>query len=177
MTTPEALEAWTQGGIGADDPRSVALLESVSAAVRAFCGWHVFPERTETITVNGSGGRELQLPTMRIADVTEVVEDDEPLDDRFWSWSADGQLRKRIGCWSADFRAVEVTLTHGFESCPDVEQVILQVAARAASSPMGYTKETVGGISVSYGGTGGGVGFLADEYAALERYRVEVFYG
>ncbi|MFC9514623.1 hypothetical protein ACFTSD_02735 [Nocardiaceae bacterium NPDC056970] len=174
VVTPAQLAAHTQGLIAADDPRAEGLLRGVVDAVRSYCGWHVFPVREDTLTVDGTGGKLLQLPSTRVVEVTEVAEDDEPLPQSAYRWSADGTLSKRVGCWSREFRSVTVTLRHGVQDTADLTLLVLQVAARLGSSPMGWTREQVGGINVSHGlvdGAAGTVSFLAEEYARLDPYR------
>lgn len=174
MVTGADLVAYTQGAV--DEARADTLVEGVLDSVRAYCGWHVFPERTETITVNGSGAKELQLPSLRVADVAEILEDGVPLDESAYTWSADGGVRKRVGCWPREFRSVTVTLTHGVEAAGDLALLVMEVAARAASSPMGYVREQVGGVSMAVGTVGGmaaGASFMAGDYARLDGYRVE----
>jgi hypothetical protein len=45
------------------------------AEVRAFCGWHIAPEVTETLTLDGPGGYVLVLPTLHLVDLVSVTND------------------------------------------------------------------------------------------------------
>ncbi|WP_182359475.1 hypothetical protein [Tomitella gaofuii] len=112
-----------------------------------------------------------------MADVESVTVGGAVLDADVYEWSADGELRLLRGVFPDRFRSVTVTLEHGYEDAPDVAAVVLSVAARAGASPMGYTREQVGGISLTHGTVGGMVAggtFMADERAKLDRYVAEV---
>ena len=93
-----------------------------------------------------------------------------------FEWSANGELRRAGGSWPTSWRSVAVEFTHGFESAPDVEQVVLQVVAHALSSPMGATREQAGGLSVSWAttapGVSGGMALLARDREVLDLYRL-----
>ena len=43
------------------------------AEVRAYCGWHIAPVVTETLTLDGPGGHLLVLPTLRLVDLLSVT--------------------------------------------------------------------------------------------------------
>ncbi|AXQ65132.1 head-to-tail connector complex protein [Gordonia phage Schmidt] len=170
ILTGADLERFTDGEVVAGAQADMAV-EGALAAVRTYCQWHVLGERTETLVLNGSGTQELTLPTTRVVEVLEVREDGELLPERAWSWSADGALRKRVGCWSDEFRSVEVKLTHGHETAPDVVRVVLALAARNADNPLARKSEAVGSMSFGRDAVGG---FFADEYRQLDPYRAVV---
>ncbi|ANA85560.1 head-to-tail adaptor [Gordonia phage Splinter] len=148
------------------------LVAGALSAVRTYCGWHVLGERSETLTLDGSGHQRMQLPSTFVTAVTRVAEDGEDLPATAYRWQRDGLIRKRVGVWLDEYAAVEVELTHGYAEADDVVRVVLAVAAREATNPLALSSQTVGGMSFSHGVTGGG--FMADEYAALDPYRAVV---
>lgn len=152
-----------------------AAIRRVAGWVRTYCRWHVFPEITETLTLDGSGGHTMHLPSLRVADMHGVSE----TATGGWSaaevsWSAAGMIRKRSGCFTGEFRGVEVSLTHGFDQPDDLLGVIVGAAVRHSTAPDGNTLSRVGDIAYQSSGAGaaGGAAFLQSEYAVLDHYRL-----
>lgn len=178
LVTPEQFSAWTGGRIPADDPRVQDLLMGASAAVRRYCGWHIAPPRTETVTLDGNGGRVIALNTLHMTDVTEVKANGVVVPSDSYDWSALGNIELRGGQWPRRYRAIEVTLTHGYDEADDVAQIIKQVCAAAISSPMGATREQAGQVSVSWAmtapNTAGGLSLLRRDLDVLDLYRINV---
>jgi len=82
VTVPD-LEAFRSG----DD---AAIVRQTQAAIRRYCGWHIAPSITETITLDGDGSRHLWLPSLHVTAVTAVTNGDTVLDvssDLDWSES------------------------------------------------------------------------------------------
>lgn len=155
----------------ADYPDADEQLDAALAAVRRYCGWHIFPEVTETMVLDGPGGDLLQLPTLRLADVHSVRE---TVGDQ-WSecavtWSAAGMLRKRSGRFTGEFRGVEVSLTHGFAEAPDVVKIVADVAFRELSNPHRRSSLRVGERQESFGLSAAGL--FGTEFAVLDQYRL-----
>lgn len=155
-----------------------AILDQASAAVRSYCGWHIAPVETDqTITVDGHGGSRLRLPTGKLIDVAEVRNDDALIPaDQLW-WSTFGWIERDPGCWTTKPNGVTATITHGYDTVPDdIVEVVVSVAARAAASPTGATREQAGSVSFTWStvapGVAGGIGFLAHELAILDTYRL-----
>lgn len=178
LATATDLTAYTGGRISDTDPRVTPVLDGVSAAVRNWCGWHVYPEVQETVVLDGPGGRYLALPTKQVAAVTAVLEHGIALVDGVdYRWSGDGSIKRLTRYWTDDYRAVTVSYVHGFDDVPDVTAVVLSVAARLLASPMGAVSESAGGVSVKWSettrGVAGGLGILDHEYGLLAPYRIE----
>lgn len=96
------------------DPASLA---AVCEAVRAYCGWHVAPAAVgDVVRVDQLGHRVIQLPSLRVTEVSAVANaDGVPITD--FSWSEDGLLRRESG-WPSGYGAVSVTFDHGFAAAP-----------------------------------------------------------
>lgn len=102
-------------------------------AVREVCGWHVAPSHTETVKVDGSGGAILLLPTLHLTDLTAVSNDGTAVADPEWSES--GMVRS--SGWTSKFRGVEVTMTHGYPTCPaSILGVLRAAVTRGAAGSM-----------------------------------------
>lgn len=142
-----------------------AYVEGVSTAIRNYCGWHVAPVISEKLTVDGHGGKVLNLPTLRVVSIDEVTVLGAVVDDV--EWSTDGTLR---GDWPDRWRSIVVELRHGFDSAPDLLAVAMDAMARASLSELGGQAETIGPFS--FGPSQGGFQFFAHELAVLDRYRL-----
>lgn len=110
------------------------------ATVRAWCGWHVAPERSEVLVLDGPGTTTLVLPSLYVVDIASITEDGVVLDPSHYSWSAAGMVRRLQADyyhwgWSNAYRSLQVDLTHGFTEWPaDVQGVIDRLAARTGIS-------------------------------------------
>lgn len=159
IVTPEELAAF-QSEDGIDE---LSLAAAISE-VRGYCGWHIAPQRTETLTLDGSGLSVLLLPTMQVADVAEVVENGTTIDAV--EWSAKGMLRKRSG-WTDRWRGITVTLTHGYAKAPaELTRLILATAASQIDEGASAVAEKVGPFEFSV------ASLQPHQLAILNRYRL-----
>lgn len=120
------------------------VVQAASAQVRARAGWHIAPEVTETVTINGfSGGQWLSLPTKRLTDVTAVRRAGVAVTD--YTWYSTGLLYRRRG-WPAG--AYQVAIIHGYPECPlDLVPLVANLAARSTQDT---TVAAVGAVSYNY---------------------------
>ena len=160
MTSPDHGLTPASLGVGV----SQGQIDQAVGLVRAFCGWHVWPVVTETLIADGVGGVVLTLPTLKVTDVALVVESGVEVDADGYEWSASGAVKRVGGCWTTRWRGIEVTLTHGFETCP-----LLSVVAGIASS--GTAPEVVGPFS--FGGSDAASSVMPYR-DALSLYRIPV---
>lgn len=156
-----------------------ALVAQATAAIRRFCGWHIAPSVTQTITLDGPGGGVLALPSLYVTDVASVTSDGSLLvatDD--YTWNAYGLLNRTATTWcglpwrwSFAQRGVQVTFTHGYDlaDVPDVAGVIMAKAERLASNPHGATRVQAGPFAEQYENASG---FTTDEETILAQYRI-----
>lgn len=166
-TLPDMFDATSSG-----DP--TAWLKSAQAAVRAYCGWHVCPSITRTVTLDSYGGRTLLLPTMHVTALSSVKFGGvEHVSD--CSWSKAGILRLHNGLeFPDDLQAVTVSMTDGFDKSeiPQIGALLKSLAQRAQIQP-GVASQSVNGASVTYSTSSTpGVTLLASEKELLEPYRL-----
>lgn len=177
LLTPAEFSAGTGGKIPENDPRIPALLDGATRGIRRYCGWHIAPVVTETMTLDGPGGSLLRLPTLNLVEIVSMTERGIELDVDALEWSAKGLVRRRRGRWTDRFRGVVAEVEHGYEDAADVRQIIQQVVGNALASPLGATREQVGAFSVTWGttapGVAGGMSLLARDLATLDLYRLE----
>lgn len=149
-------------------------LDAATAAVRSYCGWHVLPVVTEALTLDGTGGQVLQLPSKKVVSVTEVTNDGQSVEA---DWSEAGLLRRKDGgVWSARYGGVTLTIEHGHEAAAEVAGVVAGIASRAAMNPGGnVVNQRAGSQSFTLATAGGSVAsipLLATEKELLEPYRL-----
>lgn len=176
IVTADQLAAFTKGKILASDPRVSDALNGATLAVRRYCGWHITPDTSETVTLDGPGGQELELPSRHVTAVANITARGVPVDPSTYTWSPLGQVRLSCGWWPCDYQTISLDLTHGFDEAPDVAQIILAAVARELSSPTGATVEQAGTVSAHWAtiapGVSGGLALLGPELAILDTYRL-----
>lgn len=175
MTTADFVTTVELENYQSGDAQSI--IEQAQSAIRSYCGWHIAPSVTETVTLDGNGSAHMWLPSLRVTDVDSVENEGTVLSSEDYDWSASGYLQLRTwGTWSDRPRQVEVTFTHGYtEAPPDVIEVAAAVASRAATSPAGIVRDQSGPFSVQYAtvnGAAGGIALLEHEKAILDRYKL-----
>lgn len=179
FATPAELAAYTKGRISATDARVPDLLEGATRAIQRYAGWHIWPEQTETFVLDVNGSDYVQLPTLRLTGVTSVTPRGSTVltDDTDFEWTSLGIIR-RLGGYSFDdkFRGLTVVATHGFDSVPDLKQVVLQAVSMALSSPTGATREQAGQVAMSWAttapGVSGGLTLLDRDLAVVNTYKL-----
>ena len=145
-------------------PFSQPLIDSIAESIRSECGWHIAGSRTETIKIDSNGSAVLRLPTLLMtgftsAQCTETGEELTVHPETGWSEGGLLVLSERPftpgGTWTSPtrnrrafpigFRAVTVTFTHGYETCPaDLIRLIASTAQRRIIS------ETLVGRAVTF---------------------------
>lgn len=179
FATPEEVSTYSQGLIASDDPRTAAALDAGSAAIRRYCGWHIWPVLDNVeITLDGPGGRSFELPTMFLDHVTSITEDGVLLDPTFWKASALGSVwRLDSFLWTRNYGGLDVVFTHGYPDVPDIQQLLLTMVVRALISPSGAIRESAGGETVIWGtmspGVAAGLPLLDHEKVHLGDYVIE----
>jgi hypothetical protein len=146
---------------------------AAQALVTAYCGWHIAPSKTETLTLDGPGGQTLLLPSLYVTNLTEVTSEGTVFDINTYDWSEAGIIELRCGCFSCRLRSVTVTLTHGYPNMPaDVEAVIARVDDRGTSDSGAI--QSVGQVRYATTSSGVGVGMALTDFdrAILDRYKL-----
>jgi hypothetical protein len=128
------------------------VLDGASEAVTEYCGWHIAPVVTETVTVDGTGTLIQTLPTLHLVSLDSVDENGLSLNVDHIDWSTNGVMEKRRGSgWTARRRGIIAGIHHGFGTTPGwVTTMICAVAGRAFKTPLGVEQETAGGESIKY---------------------------
>lgn len=170
------LEEVTRGRFGLSTPGVDAVLDGVSAAIRAACGWHVSPvvrcmERTQ------GPGRVIALKSLLVPEVESVEEEGRELAPGEFEFSDRGLLRRACWkSWPARWGSVVAVYKSGIPAgmAGGLAVVAAQVASNALAAPAGVQSEQAGDVSVSYNqtasGVSGGVRLLPSDLAMLAPY-------
>lgn len=160
------------------------------ALVRAYCGWHVWPGRQETLQLDGPGGHALMLPSLHVVSIDQLTElGTDLVDGTDFTWSVSGFLHRigqswswdygyggSWGWWTCQLRGITVQLTHGYDEMPPELGPIIEAAGqRISENPTGLEQQTVGPFTEKYGAMGSGsvAGVLSSgDLAILSGYRL-----
>lgn len=152
-------------------------LDAAHGAIRRECGWHVAPVLEEHLILDGSGTRQLHVPSKRIVSVVSATNAGVDVTDLVDASERSGVLELATGRWTDRLGRVEIRLLHGHEpeEIPEVMALIASLARRAASSTT-VTQQSVNGASVTYASAGGAplsIPLLGIERDFLAPYRLE----
>lgn len=165
LITVAQLEDYLQRPLDAD--AAALAVEMASGLIRAWCGWEV-SHTAETMTLDGSGLRLLNLPTLHVNAVLAVRVDDVALATTDYQWSVTGQLIRSCG-WPCDMRSIQVDVDHGFIEIPGaVTAVGLALASRVYENPSGYKSVATGTASRSWHGAGSSSSAAASTFSGVE---------
>ena len=158
----------------AGDARIEPAIAAASAAIRAYCGWHVAPVLDCSITLDGEAG-DIWLPTNALASVTSATVGGE--DVTVTGSNRRGRVRLEHKTCGLGNVAIDYVAGYDVAACPDLMGVVVQrVMASVAMTTYGVSQETAGGVSISYSGSALsdlGSAFLPDSVkAALSTYRL-----
>ena len=159
-------------GLSSTDEQIQAVLDSVSSAVRDWCGWHIAPSLECTFTGEGEG-RLLVLPAMGVTSVASLEVDGAETTD--YEWTAAGMVRLKNDVFPDSWRSVECVYAAGFDS-KSIGQAVAQIASNALVAAPGVVNERAGNVSITYNqtatGVAGGVSLLPRDYALLAPYKL-----
>lgn len=178
------VQKFTQGRLAEGDSETTRLLTTGLSLARRYCGWHVTPViEDDVVTVDGPGGSLLVLPTLRLVEVTKLVEEGIEADLDTVSVSPRGLLRKKTGyaggdygfgsCWSPHYSAIEVTMTHGFAEAPEWQSAVLSYIDRTSLAVGGGQREAVGPFVFPATSAAAGSAFTDTERMLLDLYKLE----
>lgn len=157
--------------------RTAQDLDAASQVIRNYCGWHIFPELTESLVLDGPGTPLLVLPTRRLLAVTALTETALGTGSSAVVVNvADLEISTRKGlvwhasrrCWTARASGIAITIRHGYPlPPPDVAQLAVSLASRLSANPQRLRRIQVGQRSEDYATDM----LLTAELAQLDAYR------
>lgn len=157
------------------------LLIQAEALVRDYCGWHIAPSRTETLTLDGIDYGTIFLPSKYVTAVSTLTVDGTVASASNYTWDQSGRIY--LYSSSSSNRQIVVALTHGYTQPPAVvtaQIVDIVMRAKAASGLGGMSHLRVGQVdrSVAVGADGqpqNTVALTAANRAALRSYALPGF--
>ena len=155
------------------EPTEADRLLQAEALVRAYCGWHIAPSRTDEEYVVPATSRVVLLPSLLVTAVAVADPDGVTVDASSYSWTDAGVVTP-TSWWLA---GTTITFTHGYAEPPaDVTAVVQSVAQRAVQNPGSLVRKQVGPFADTYSQTGSNqslpIALLDAEKAILDRYRI-----
>lgn len=139
---------------------------------RDYCGWHLAPEATQTLVLDGSGGTFLPLPSLQVRLIAAVIENGRTLaaSDYVLSRQSWG-LHRNGGRWSDRPASIEVQMTHGYSNMP---RAVAEVARSLVVGSAAYGSAQAGSFSLRSpeSAQGGAVGLNEYQAHALSPHRL-----
>ena len=144
----------------AGDARIEPNIAAACAAIRNWCGWHVYPVQTCSMTerlLAGNGrvkraGADIliQLPATFASVPVTVTIDGVPFDD--FDLAPNGILRLFDVGWMTRRTQITVTYTAGISDgmMDSIKELIAHRVTHALASSAGVQSESAGGVSVTY---------------------------
>ena len=144
----------------AGDARVAPNLDAACAAIRNWCGWHVYPAQACSMTErllagNGRIKRSgvdilIQLPATFVSTPVTVTIDSTPFDD--FDIAPNGILRLFDVGWMNRKTQITVTYTAGLPAgmMDGVKELIAGRVNHALAQPYGVQSESAGGVSITY---------------------------
>ena len=185
---PQFVYDYSAGTVPVNSVGLQTRIDAVVSAMRRYCGWMPFPQRSETFLLDGFGQLPLLLPSLHIENLTEVKVNGKtvPLEQIEWSHTGVVYLHSSPEWidlrepnpvpWPKRLRGIEVTATHGFDadSCMDLLGTITSTVAVTTNNPRRETSIKVGERQSSFGvGAGGlvaGTRPVGDDLAIWDKY-------
>lgn len=170
LVTPTELTDYQNG----DPELAIAI---ATGQIRDYCGWHITPSVTETVTVDGPCSHVLTLPTLYLTAVSSVVEEGVTVSADEFDWSDSGYLRRRRCTWTGKPRGIIVGITHGYEEVPPaVKAAALALASLTQTPASAATSQSAGPYSIQLAtrsdGSAGGAYMPEDVADMLAPYRI-----
>lgn len=165
MLTAEEFDAFTAARY-TGDARIESTIKAASAAVRNYCGWHLYPALacrwfgyiggvSQNASVNYTRrGLELmiQLPARFVSEITSVSIAGVELAQSCYVCETNGVLRVHNVNSFSSYDMVEVLYTAGVDDglMDGIKELIANRVTHALASSYGITSESTGGVSVTY---------------------------
>lgn len=144
----------------ASDSRMTSTLTAASAAVRAYCGWHVYPSLACELSttffdkriMEVFGGILIQLPATYVSAITSVTIGE--ASHTSYVLEPNGILRLYDVDWNGVYKHTPITVQY-IAGVPDalmggLKELIAHQTIHALAGTTGVQSETAGGVSITY---------------------------
>ena len=132
-------------------------LDQAEALVRSYCGWHIAPSRTGTLTLGPvrdwrRGRSRIILPSLNVTAVTVTADGVTQVIDDEYVWTAPEAILHDVAGWSD---TLVVSFTHGYSEPPaEVTAIVQSIAQRAVNNPGSLVRTQAGPFADTYSQTG-----------------------
>ena len=181
--TAAEFDAFTAGKFEGD-ARIESDIKAASAAMRNYCGWHMYPEKSCELSTTffdrrvfeGRGGILIQLPAKFVTGITEILIDGVQYND--YVLEPNGLLKVYRVRYHQEYTPIIVRYSAGLPD--DLMSAIKELTAHrvthALTSSYGVTSEAAGGVSITYNASWAGntmsTALSGDNKEVLAPYRV-----
>lgn len=186
LITKQEFNDYTAGKYSGDS-RIDSNIQAVSAAIRNYCGWHVYPSIQCQFSTTFFDRRVavvrrsimVQLPAKFVTAVSKVVVDGRPCSA--YVVQTNGLIKVYDALFSRirEYSTIEIEYTAGLSS--ELTEAVKELAAHrithALASSAGIQSETAGGVSITYSAnwtnSARSTALADDNKEVLEPYRVQ----
>lgn len=165
--TPTVVAVASRGQVVAADVNQ-DVIDHVVESVRRLCGWHVWPVRTEDVSVRDYGDEAVLFPTLRLLEVADMVTGGVEVDPSGYEVYEDGTVDIPYRAPFPYPRKLTATITHGFDEAPGLVDVVANMVVRSVAGT-GDGALSVGGVSYN---SGTGVTPKTSEWVIIDRYKL-----
>ena len=155
--TPEEFNAFTAGKF-AGDARIEPNIKAGTAAIRNYCGWHLYPELPCELSTTffdrrvseSRNGILIQLPAKFVTDITEITIDGVAYDK--YTLEPNGLLKVYNVPWCMEYTPIVIKYSAGLpdELMDAIKELTAHRVTHAVASSYGVTAEAAGGVSITY---------------------------
>lgn len=173
------------------DSRVQSTINSVTAAVRNYCGWHIAGSQRCEIVLNAQNlhitknynDTIIQLPYRFISSVESVIFNAERVNDAWvgdddyeFSYNYRGAITVYDSCIDSRKSTIVIVATVGLAFTDDIKSIIANKVSHVLSGTYGVQSETAGGLSISYSSSfvngAKASAFMTDDKEILNAYKV-----
>lgn len=149
--------------------------------IRAYARWHICPIITETLTLDATGTRTINLPTLRLLGVERLEYAGQEIDPAGFEFSDAGLIRVGKTALPSRLGGIKATIRHGYDpsECMEIFQIAEALNRRMQTgiATQGVVQQTTGPFSMRFGTIAGGMPLsqallLEPEKQVLARYRL-----
>ena len=149
--------------------------------IRAYARWHICPIITETLTLDATGTRTINLPTLRLLGVERLEYAGQEITADNFEFSDAGLIRVGKTALPSRLGGIKATIRHGYDpkECAEIFQIAQALSQRMQTgiASQGVVQQTTGPFSMRFGTIAGGVPvsqalLLEPEKQVLARYRL-----
>ena len=139
----------------ASDQRVQSTIDSTTAAIRSWCGWHLAGNIECSITylfddlhiTRTNKGLIIQLPSRCVTSITKILINNEEV-NLFNFVKTNGTLKIYDNC--GFFKTITIRFMSGIQNDPALKSLVAARVSNVLSGVYGVSSESAGGVSIHY---------------------------